>query len=108
MSVFYGVRLPDELSAKVEATGQGKTEVIVTALEAYFGGQAEPEKPEKMIIAKPEKKPRAKASESAKPIEREPESAKVPAVSGGCTKHPGGGGWPKGGGWWCLTCGAVV
>lgn len=36
MSVFFGVRLTEELAAKIEADGRGKTAVIVAALEAYF------------------------------------------------------------------------
>jgi len=114
MSVFYGVRLPDELSAKVEATGQGKTEVIVAALELYFGGKVEPEKSRKMII-EPDEKPKAEKRPSAKPVAREiptpiehESEAEVSAVSSGCRIHPGAGGFPKAGGWWCLTCKAVV
>ena len=71
MSVFYGVRLTDEMDAKVQATGKGKSAVVQEALEAYFGGNHE--KPEKMIIerAKHEKKPRAKPIERENPIEPE-------------------------------------
>ena len=125
MSVFYGVRLTDEISAMIEATGRGKSAVIQAALDAYFEGKhAQVEKPQakQMIIAKP-----AKAKKTAKqkqpcdhhaigddePIAREVESARDaeierPAVSGGCRKHPGGGGWAKAGGWWCLECGKIV
>jgi rubrerythrin len=47
MSVFYGVRLTDEISARIEATGRGKSAVIQAALDAYFEGkQAQAEKPQ--------------------------------------------------------------
>ena len=124
MSVFYGVRLTDEISARIEATGRGKSAVIQAALDAYFEGkQAQVEKPQvkQMIITKPAKaKKAAKAKEkqpcdhhaigddepkSASPIEAEVEKT---AVSGGCRKHPGAPGWPKAGGWWCITCGKIV
>lgn len=122
MSVFYGVRLTDEISARIEATGRGKSAVIQAALDAYFEGkQAEKPQAEQMIITKPAKaKKAAKAKEkqpcdhhaigddepkSASPIEAEVEKT---AVSGGCRKHPGAPGWPKAGGWWCITCGKIV
>jgi hypothetical protein len=81
MSVFYGVRLPDELSAKIEATGQGKTEVIVSALEAYlyFGGKVERPKVEKMIISKPAKVEIQKVQESEPEKPREIERP-APAI----------------------------
>ena len=115
MSVFYGVRLTDEISAMIEATGRGKSAVIQAALDAYFEGKhTQVEKPQakQMIITKPAKaKKAAKAKEkqpcdhhaigddkpeSTSPIEAEVEK---PAVSGGCRKHPGAGGFPKAGGW---------
>ena len=140
MSVFYGVRLTDEISARIEATGRGKSAVIQAALDAYFEGkQAQAEKPQaKQMItresesraarelrmlyedrARREKKaakPKEKAPcdhhaigddepKSASPIEAEVEKT---AVSGGCRKHPGAPGWPKAGGWWCITCGKIV
>jgi hypothetical protein len=76
MSVFYGVRLTDEMDAKVQATGLGKSAVVQAALEAYFEG----EKPPQMIIEKPkEPSPRVvrakRPTESAKPIEREQSQA---------------------------------
>ena len=123
MSVFYGVRLTDEISARIEATGRGKSAVIQAALDAYFEGkQAEKPQAEQMIITKPAKaKKAAKPKEKApcdhraigndEPIAREIESAREaeePAVSGGCGKHPGAPGWPKAGGWWCITCGKIV
>ena len=127
MSVFYGVRLTDEISAMIEATGRGKSAVIQAALDAYFEGKhAQVEKPQakQMIIAKPAKaKKTAKPKENQpcdhhaigddEPIAREVESARDaeierPAVSGGCRKHPGAGGFPKAGGWWCPQCGKIV
>jgi len=48
---------------------------------------------------------RVKPVEIPKTTETE---AEEPAVSGGCRKHPAAGGWPKCGGWWCITCGSVV
>jgi hypothetical protein len=50
-------------------------------------------------------KPRA--VEMARPIERE-EVAEALAVSSGCAKHPGSEGFPKAGGWWCITCRKIV
>ena len=42
-SVFYGVRVPAELSERIEATGRGKSAVITDALRAYFAdGAVEP------------------------------------------------------------------
>jgi predicted DNA-binding protein len=75
MSVFYGVRLTDEMDAKVQATGMGKSAVVQEALEAYFGRSQEAAKAEQIIIerAKPEKKQRA----SAKPIESEQSQAEL-------------------------------
>ena len=125
MSVFYGVRLTDEISAKIEATGRGKSAVIQAALDAYFEGkQAQVEKPQvkQMIITKPERAKKAtKPKEKApcdhhaigddEPIAREIESAREaeePAVLGGCGKHPNGPGFAKAGGWWCITCGKIV
>ena len=141
MSVFYGVRLTDEISARIEATGRGKSAVIQAALDAYFEGkQAQAEKPQakQMITRESEsraarelrmlyedrarrEKKAAKPMEKApcdhraigndEPIAREIESAREaeePAVSGGCRKHPGAPGWPKAGGWWCITCGKIV
>ena len=128
MSVFYGVRLTDEISAMIEATGRGKSAVIQAALDAYFEGKhAQVEKPQakQMIIAKPAKaKKTAKPKENQpcdhhaieedeKPIAREIESAieaevEEPAVLGGCEKHPNGPGFAKAGGWWCITCGKIV
>ena len=127
MSVFYGVRLTDEVSAMIEATGRGKSAVIQAALEKYFEGeQAQAEKPEarQMILTTPEKaKKRAKPKEKKVydhcaigddgPIVREAESAKEaeaekPVVSSGCGKHPGGPGFAKAGGWWCVSCGKIV
>ena len=119
MSVFYGVRLTDEISARIEATGLGKSAVIQAALDAYFAGkQTQVEKPqaEQMIITKPAKAKEKQpcdhhAIRDDEPIAREIESAieaEEPAVSGGCRKHPGAGGFPKAGGWWCPQCGKIV
>ena len=129
MSVLVALRLPDELAASVdeEAKNRGKnrSQIIIEAVMEHQrrGGvpvsavieephpvevEAAPE-PEKMIIAKPARVKREKPIEI--PKVKEIESAKEPevlAVSGGCRKHPAGGGWPKSGGWWCITCGAVV
>ena len=105
MSVFYGVRLTDEISAMIEATGRGKSAVIQAALDAYFEGkQAQVEQPQakQIIIPKP-----AKAKKSAKTTESE-KGPEVLAVSGGCRKHPEGNGFPKAGGWWCMACGKIV
>ena len=121
MSVFYGVRLTDEISARIEATGPGKSAVIQASLEKYFEGdspQVEKPKSKEMIIAKPEKTKKSANPKEKQPcdhhaigddgpIEQEIESESL-AVSGGCRKHPGGGGWAKAGGWWCLECGKIV
>ena len=114
MSVFYGVRLSDELSARIAATGRGKSEVISAAIEKYFtldavgtsGGKATVE-----VIHPVMTRQRVKVS---KPVLVKPDpvtmssSVVEPAVSSGCGKHPGGPGWVKGGGWWCATCGKFV
>ena len=125
MSILVALRLPDELAASVdeEAKNRGKnrSQIIIEAVMEHQrrGGaqvsavieepvkvEAAPE-PEKMITVKPARVkkpveiPKVEEIESAK----EPEE---PAVSGGCRKHPAAGGWPKCGGWWCITCGAVV
>lgn len=55
MSVFYGVRIPDGLSEKIVATGQGKTEVITAALRMYFGAVAVQPKAEKIKPAREKK-----------------------------------------------------
>ena len=129
MSVLVALRLPDELAASVdeEAKNRGKnrSQIIIEAVMEHQrrgGAQVsavieEPQpvevesapEPEKMIIAKPARVKREKPIEI--PKVKEIESAKEPevlAVSGGCRKHPASGGWPKSGGWWCITCGAVV
>lgn len=129
MSILVALRLPDELAASVdeEAKNRGKnrSQIIIEAVLEHQrrGGaqvsavieepdpvkvEAAPE-PEKMIITKPARVKREKPVEI--PKVKEIESAKEPeelAVSGGCRKHPAAGGWPKCGGWWCITCGAVV
>ena len=123
MSVFYGVRLSDELSAKIEATGRGKSEVITAAVGAYFhldvvgtnGGKATVETVQPVVKPK-----RAKVFKAAT-VKRDlldvalalaasgvEESTEEPAVSSGCRKHPGGPGWGKSGGWWCVPCGRIV
>ncbi len=40
MSVFYGVRLTEEMNAKIEATGKGKSEIVKAALESYLNTDA--------------------------------------------------------------------
>ena len=123
MSVFYGVRLSDELSAKIEATGRGKSEVITAAVGAYFhldvvgtnGGKATVETVQPVVKPK-----RAKVFKAAT-VERDSldvalalaasgieEADVVTVVPSGCGKHPGGAGWPKSGGWWCVPCGRIV
>jgi hypothetical protein len=105
MSVFYGVRLTEEMDAKITATGKGKSAVIQEALEAYFAGSQEGAK---SAIGKPIKTEAAREIEAERPKATERLKAEKPAVSGGCGKHPGAGGFPKAGGWYCLTCGKVV
>ncbi len=114
MSVFYGVRLSDELSAKIEATGRGKSEVISEAVGAYFalnaigasGGKANLE-----TIQPVAKRRTVKAS---KPLVVPPRAVESPIVepapekTSGCAKHPGGSGWMKGADWWCCECGKIV
>jgi metal-responsive CopG/Arc/MetJ family transcriptional regulator len=114
MSVFTGVRLPDELAASVdeEAKNRGKnrSQIIIEAVIEHQrrAGASVPSvvEAEKMIIAKPERKPRAIAKPSEIQAERESEADK-PAVLSGCQKHPGVG-FPKAGGWWCPPCGRIV
>jgi predicted transcriptional regulator len=130
MSVFAGVRLPDELAASVdeEARNRGKnrSQIIIEAVmehqrrggvqvsaidveenAAIIDEVLSKAEREKMITEKPARAKKEKPVE----IPKAPESAKEPeepAVSGGCRKHPAVGGWPKAGGWWCLTCGKIV
>ena len=73
MSVFFGVRIPDEMAAMIEATGKGKSAVIMAALEAYFGGkEAMPAKAEKMIIERDPEPAKPRTSKKTKPIKNEP------------------------------------
>jgi hypothetical protein len=85
MSVFYGVRLTDEISARIEATGKGKTDVITAALVAYFGESPKATEPEKMII----KTPRAKATETPKVAREIPKPETKPAKLGKCPRCEG-------------------
>jgi len=93
MSVFYGVRLTDEISAKIEASGRGKTEVIMEALRVYFGESPKTEKPATTIIEKPTRveKPRARESETPKVAREIPkaESETKPAKLGKCPRCEG-------------------
>ena len=106
MSVFYGVRLPDELSQKIEATGRGKSEVITAAVSAYFSmmmplNKADvPDDKAAVVMVKPRTIKATKQPSGTHGIVAEEPS--------GCVKHPGGGGWPKGSGWWCVQCGRIV
>jgi hypothetical protein len=126
MSKLIALRIPDDLMGEIEARANGGnlSQTIIGMLRGNSVQVVEEEKPVEMIITKP-----AKAKKSAKPKEKEPcdhhaigddepiareiESAieaevEEPAVSGGCRKHPGAGGFPKAGGWWCITCGKIV
>ena len=85
MSVFYGVRLTDEISAKIEASGRGKTEVIMEALKVYFGESPKAEKPIEMII----EKPRAKATKTPKVAREIPKAEEKPAKLGKCPRCEG-------------------
>ena len=115
MTKMVPVRMSEELVARMDARTKNRSALIVEAVEKYLSsGSMEPEK---MIIIKPAKAKKATKQpcdhhaigddepESASPIEAEVEK---PAVSGGCRKHPGAGGFPKAGGWWCNTCSKVV
>lgn len=131
MSVFYGVRLSDESSAKIAATGRGKSAVIQAAVDSYFnldvvgtsGGKDSTETIQPAMKPKKIEKPAAKARKarliiprgSANPTIVGPSTeavgsgvaVPVAVPSSGCAKHPGVG-WSKGGGWWCPSCGKVV
>lgn len=74
MSVFYGVRIPDELSARIETSGKGKTDVIVDALRLYFGEPVEA--PKEIIIEKPKERPRPKIEKPTKVEEPKTEEKK--------------------------------
>lgn len=128
MSVLVALRLPDELSSSVDeeakSRGRNRSQIIIEAVMEHqrSGGvqvsaidveenaaiieevlsKAEREK---MITERPARAKREKPVEIPKTTETE---AEVLAVSGGCRKHPAAGGWPKSGGWWCITCGSVV
>lgn len=127
MSVFYGVRLSDALSQKIEATGRGKSEVISAAVEAYFNVKATVEQKQPAAERKPAARatkaklviPRGSANPTivvpdplAEALELAASGIDVVAVvseePSGCAKHPGGGGWPKAGDWWCPQCGKIV
>jgi hypothetical protein len=88
VSVFYGVRLTDEMDAKVQATGRGKSAVVQDALELYFNGWVDA--PKQIITEKP-KEPSIRVVR-AKPIVRETDSAKdepTPAKAGPCPRCEG-------------------
>ena len=126
MSKLIALRIPDDLMGEIEARANGGnvSQTIIGMLRGNGIQAMEEEKPKpvEMIITKPAKaKKAAKPKEKApcdhraigndEPIAREIESAREaeePAVSGGCGKHPGAPGWPKAGGWWCITCGKIV
>lgn len=118
MSMFYGVRVPDVLSEKIVATGKGKTEVITAALESYFSLDAVGTSGAKVTVetVKPTRKKKLVAIVAPDPItvalelaaSGAEESAVGPAIISGCGKHPGGPGWAKSGGWWCVQCGKIV
>lgn len=117
MSKLIALRVPDDLMEEIEkrANGGNVSQAIIGMLR---GNIPQTEKPVEMIIAKPAllkaiAKPKGKrfgdhhVIGGDEPIARETEAEKT-AVSGGCRKHPGGPGFAKGGGWWCITCGKVV
>ena len=120
MSVFYGVRLPDDLSQMVEATGRGKSEVITAAVSAYFGtitplNKADvPNDKATVVMVKPRtikatKQPSGTRGVAAPASGVQPLASVIkPAIISGCPKHPGGVGWAKAGGWWCVQCGRIV
>ena len=101
MSVLVALRLPEELAASVDEEagnrGKNRSQIIIEAVTEHQrrGGA-------KVSLVIEDEKP-TKISKGKK--ERETEK---PAVSGGCRKHPGGGGWAKAGGWWCPQCGRIV
>ena len=114
MSVFYGVRLSDELSGKIEATGRGKSEVISEAVGAYFALDAIGASGCKANVETIQPVAKRGTAKASKPLVVSPRAVESPAVeptpgkTSGCAKHPAGVGWPKGGGWWCVECGRIV
>ncbi len=85
MSVFYGVRLTNEMDARIQATGKGKSAVVQEALERYFGGS---EEPPQMIIEKAKEPRVTKAKESAI-VREKPQAEATPAKLGACPRCGG-------------------
>lgn len=112
MSVFYGVRLSEELDRRIKAHplygAEGKTAVISAVLLIGFDAlNAEPAK-----ITKTTKPPhQAKSITSRLPEKIRPlvKPANTLEQPNGCPVHGKGCGFAKGGGlWWCATAGAAV
>lgn len=95
MSTFVGVRIPNELIAKVDARGK-RTRVIIDAIKLYLEFQEPPEVP-------------AEVGRTVKAIQEEVEAAtgayemRVERAGVRCPdpKHQG---FRRSDGWWCMTC----
>jgi hypothetical protein len=93
--VFYGVRIPSELSKQIEASGKGKTEVITAALECYFG---------KPTIEREPEAPKLKAIPKTVEVGKKTEREEKPAALKPCNRCDGptvlwGASWRR-----CLRC----